>query len=1052
MIAAIIEWSLRNRFMVLLLTVIITGWGLYAIKNTPLDAIPDLSDVQVIIKTSFPGQAPQVVEDQVTYPLTTAMLSVPKATNVRGYSFFGDSYIYVIFEDGTDPYWARSRVLEYLSQAASKLPPDARPELGPDATGVGWVFEYALVDRNNNHDLAQLRSLQDWYLKFELQTVPGVSEVATIGGMVKQYQVVVDPGSLRAYGLNLSQIRKAIQRGNQESGGSVIEMGEAEYMIRATGYIDSIEDLREIPLGMSSMGVPITLKDVAQIRLGPQMRRGIAELDGEGEVVGGVVIMRFGENALSVIANVKKKLEELSRGLPEGVEVVPTYDRSGLIHRAVETLNGKLLEEFLVVALVCVVFLFHLRSALVVILSLPVGILVAFIVMERMGINANIMSLGGIAIAIGAMVDAAIVMIENMHKHIEKTPLTDENRWTIVSQAATEVGPPLFFSLLIITLSFLPVFALEAQEGKLFAPLAYTKTFAMAAAAGLSITLVPVLMGYFIRGRIVSEAKNPANRLLIAVYRPVIRLVLKAPRILVVITFLLVLVGFWPLDKIGSEFMPDLDEGDLLYMPSTFPAISIGKAQQLLQQTDKLIKTVPEVERVFGKIGRADSATDPAPLTMIETTIQLKPRDQWRPGMTMDKLKKELDGLVQFPGLTNAWVMPIKNRIDMLATGIKTPVGVKVAGPDLEVIQQVGRQLEEVIQQVPGTVSVYSERVAGGRYLTVDIDRQAAARFGLNIADVQEVVRTALGGMRVTQTVEGLERYPVNIRYPREVRNSLEKIRDLPIVTPAGAHIPLAEVADIRVESGPGMIKTENARLNGWTYIDIQGRDLGSYVVDAQRAVAEQVKLPPGYSISWSGQYEYMVRAKEKLATVVPVTLVIIVLLLYLNFRNLTEVLIILGTLPLALVGGIWLLYLLDYNMSVAVGVGFIALSGVSVEIGVVMLVYLNQALRRIMDQAARQGKSITREDVRTAVIEGALLRVRPIMMTVAAIIAGLLPIMLGGGTGSEVMRRIAAPMIGGMVSATLLTLIVLPAVFLIWKLRGIPKGEGSQLSRQKEA
>ena len=1052
MIAAIIEWSLRNRFMVLLLTVIITGWGLYAIKNTPLDAIPDLSDVQVIIKTSFPGQAPQVVEDQVTYPLTTAMLSVPKATNVRGYSFFGDSYIYVIFEDGTDPYWARSRVLEYLSQAASKLPPDARPELGPDATGVGWVFEYALVDRNNNHDLAQLRSLQDWYLKFELQTVPGVSEVATIGGMVKQYQVVVDPVSLRAYGLNLSQIRKAIQRGNQESGGSVIEMGEAEYMIRATGYIDSIEDLREIPLGMSSMGVPITLKDVAQIRLGPQMRRGIAELDGEGEVVGGVVIMRFGGNALSVIAAVKKKLEELSRGLPEGVEVVPTYDRSGLIHRAVETLNGKLLEEFLVVALVCVIFLFHLRSALVVILSLPVGILVAFIVMERMGINANIMSLGGIAIAIGAMVDAAIVMIENMHKHIEKTPLTDENRWTIVSQAATEVGPPLFFSLLIITLSFLPVFALEAQEGKLFAPLAYTKTFAMAAAAGLSITLVPVLMGYFIRGRIVSEAKNPANRLLIAVYRPVIRLVLRAPRTLVLITFLLILVGFWPLDKIGSEFMPDLDEGDLLYMPSTFPAISIGKAQQLLQQTDKLIKTVPEVERVFGKIGRADSATDPAPLTMIETTIQLKPRDQWRPGMTMDKLKKELDGLVQFPGLTNAWVMPIKNRIDMLATGIKTPVGVKVAGPDLEVIQRVGRQLEEVIQQVPGTVSVYSERVAGGRYLTVDIDRRAAARFGLNIADVQEVVRTALGGMRVTQTVEGLERYPVNIRYPREVRNSLEKIRDLPIVTPAGAHIPLAEVADIRVESGPGMIKTENARLNGWIYIDIQGRDLGSYVVDAQRTVAEQVKLPPGYSISWSGQYEYMVRAKEKLATVVPVTLVIIVLLLYLNFRNLTEVLIILGTLPLALVGGIWLLYLLDYNMSVAVGVGFIALSGVSVEIGVVMLVYLNQALRRIMDQAARQGKSITREDVRTAVVEGALLRVRPIMMTVAAIIAGLLPIMLGSGTGSEVMRRIAAPMIGGMVSATLLTLIVLPAVFLIWKLRGVPKGEGSQLPRQKEA
>lgn len=1051
MIPAIIDWSLRNRFMVLLLTAIVTGWGLYAVKNTPLDAIPDLSDVQVIIKTSFPGQAPQVVEDQVTYPLTTAMLSVPKAINVRGYSFFGDSYIYVIFEDGTDPYWARSRVLEYLSQAASKLPSQAKPELGPDATGVGWVFEYALVDRSNNLDLAQLRSLQDWYLKFELQTVPGVSEVATIGGMVKQYQVVVDPDSLRAYGLNLSQIRKAIQRGNQESGGSVIEMGEAEYMIRATGYIDSIEDLQEIPLGVSDMGVPITLKDIAQVRLGPQMRRGIAELDGQGEVVGGVIIMRFGENALSVIANTKKKLEELSRGLPEGVEIVPVYDRSDLIHRAVETLNGKLLEEFLVVALVCAVFLFHLRSALVVILSLPVGILVAFIVMERMGINANIMSLGGIAIAIGAMVDAAIVMIENVHKHIEKTPLTDENRWIIMSQAATEVGPPLFFSLLIITLSFLPVFTLEAQEGRLFAPLAYTKTFAMAAAAGLSITLVPVLMGYFIRGHITPEEKNPVNRLLIASYRPVINLVLRIPRTLVMLTLVLIVAGFWPLDKIGSEFMPDLDEGDLLYMPSAFPAISIGKAQQLLQQTDKLIKTVPEVKRVFGKIGRADSATDPAPLTMIETTIQLKPREEWRPGMTLGKLKKELDGLVKFPGLTNAWVMPIKNRIDMLATGIKTPVGVKVAGPDLEVIQQVGKQLEEVIQKVPGTVSVYSERVAGGRYVTVDIDRKAAARFGLNIADVQEVVRTALGGMRVTQSVEGLERYPVNVRYPREIRNSLEKIRNLPIVTPAGAHIPLAEVANVRVESGPGMIKTENARLNGWTYIDIQGRDLGSYVVDAQRAVVENLKLPPGYSISWSGQYEYMVRAKEKLSTVVPVTLVIIVLLLYLNFRNITEVLIILGTLPLALAGGIWLLYLLDYNMSVAVGVGFIALSGVSVEIGVVMLVYLNQALRRLVDQAAHQSRKLTREDVRNAVIEGALLRVRPIMMTVAAIIAGLLPIMLGGGTGSEVMRRIAAPMIGGMVSATVLTLIVLPAVFLIWKQRGLPKANINQPNEPEE-
>ncbi len=1043
MISRIIEWSLRNRFMVLLLTLMLTGWGLYAVKNTPLDAIPDLSDVQVIIKTSFPGQAPQVVEDQVTYPLTTAMLSVPRSVTVRGYSFFGDSYVYVIFEDGTDPYWARSRVLEYLSQAASKLPLDARPELGPDATGVGWVYEYALTDRSGRHDLAQLRSLQDWFLKYELQTVPGVSEVATIGGMVKQYQVVLNPDSLRAYGLPLARIKNAIRRGNQETGGSVIEMGEAEYMVRATGYIDSLEDLRQIPLGMSDRGIPILLKDVAQVRLGPQMRRGIAELDGEGEVVGGVIVMRFGENAMTTIDGVKTKLDELSKGLPEGVEIVETYDRSNLIERAVETLNGKLLEEFIVVALVCVVFLFHLRSALVIVLSLPVGILIAFIVMERLGINANIMSLGGIAIAIGAMVDAAIVMIENVHKHMETTEITDQNRWTVIRQAATEVGAPLFFSLLIITLSFLPVFTLEAQEGRLFSPLAYTKTFAMAAAAGLSITLVPVLMGLFIRGHITPEAKNPINRLLIALYRPLIRAVLRIPRTLLVLIVALVAAGFWPLGQIGSEFMPDLDEGDLLYMPSSFPAISIGKAQEILQQTDKLIRTVPEVKRVFGKIGRADSATDPAPLTMIETTIQLHPREQWRAGMTVDKLKRELNALVQIPGLTNAWVMPIKNRIDMLATGIKTPVGVKVAGPDLAVIQAVGTQLEEVLRKVPGTVSVYSERVAGGRYVTVDINRTNAARVGLNIADVQEVVRTAVGGMRVTQTVEGLERYPVNIRYPRDTRDSLEKLRNLPIVTPSGAHIPLAEVADIRIESGPGMIKTENARLNGWTYIDIEGRDLGSYVVDAQSAVRDQLELPAGYSIAWSGQYEYMVRAKEKLATVVPVTLVIILLLLYLNFRNLTEVLIIIGTLPLALVGGILLLYLLEYNLSVAVGVGFIALAGVAVEIGVVMLVYLNQALRRRQDQAVHEGRLLNRDDIRQAVTDGALLRVRPIMMTVAAIIAGLLPIMLGGGTGSEVMRRIAAPMVGGMVSATVLTLIVIPAVFLIWKQRGIAKTAG---------
>jgi Cu(I)/Ag(I) efflux system membrane protein CusA/SilA len=1038
MINWIIDWSIRNRLMVILLALMLAAWGLYAVKHTPLDAIPDLSDVQVIIKTSYPGQAPQVVEDQVTYPLTTAMLSVPRAINVRGYSFFGDSYVYVIFEDGTDTYWARSRVLEYLSQAASKLPPEARPELGPDATGVGWVYEYALVDRGGTHDLSQLRSLQDWFLKYELQTVHGVSEVATIGGMVKQYQVVLDPNKLRAYDLPLVKIRSAIERGNQETGGSVIELAEAEYMVRATGYIDSISDLKNIPLGVNDRGIPILLRDVAQVRLGPQMRRGIAELDGEGEVVGGVIVMRSGENALRTINLVKSRLAELAKALPQGVEIVETYDRSALIQRAAATLQRKLVEEFIVVALVCTLFLFHLRSALVVVLSLPLGILVAFIVMQRMGINANIMSLGGIAIAIGAMVDAAIVMIENVHKHLEKAAVSDSNRWEVMRDAAREVGPPLFYSLLIITLSFLPVFTLQAQEGKLFAPLAYTKTFAMAAAAGLSITLVPVLMGYFIRGHIIPESRNPVDRVLIAGYRPIIGLILKAPGTVLAIALLLTLTMLWPATQLGSEFMPDLDEGDLLYMPSTFPAVSIGKAQEILQQTDKLIRTVPEVKRVFGKIGRAETATDPAPLTMVETTIQLKPRAEWRDGMTVEKLKHELNQRVQLPGITNAWVMPIKNRIDMLATGIKTPVGVKVAGPDLNGIQAIGRDIEEVLQQVPGTVSVYSERVVGGRYVTVDIDRKAAARFALNIADVQEVVRTALGGMRVTQTVEGLERYPVNIRYPRDVRDSLEKLRNLPIVTPGGARIPLAEVADIRIDDGPGMIKTENARLNGWIYVDIEGRDLGSYVNDAQRVVREQVQLPPGYSVAWSGQYEYLVRAKQQLATVLPVTLAIIVLLLYLNFRRFTEVIIIMGTLPLALVGGLWLLYLLGYNLSVAVGVGFIALAGVTVEIGVIMLVYLNQALQRHIALAESDGRFLSLAEVRSAVVDGALLRVRPIMMTVSTIIVGLLPIMLGSGTGSEVMRRIAAPMVGGMISATVLTLVVLPAVFLIWKRRSL--------------
>ena len=1038
MIAGLIRWSIQNRFLVLVLTVLVTAWGLYSVRQTPVDALPDLSDVQVIIKTTFPGQAPQVVEDQVTYPLTTAMLSVPKATTVRGYSFFGDSYVYVIFEDGTDLYWARSRVLEYLSQVSGNLPDAATSALGPDATGVGWVFEYALVDRTGKHDLAQLRSLQDWFLKYELQTVPGVAEVATVGGMVRQYQVVVDPDKLRAFGIPLAKIKMAIQMGNQESGGSVIEMGEAEYMVRASGYIQGIEDLSDIPLGVNANGTPLVLSDVAEIRIGPQMRRGVADLDGEGEVVGGIVVMRWGENALATIDGVKARLNELQGSLPEGVEVVTTYDRSALIERAVDTLEGKLVEEFLMVALICAVFLFHLRSAAVVVLSLPIGILAAFIIMKVQGINANIMSLGGIAIAIGVMVDSAIVMIENVHKHIEKEPLTDENRWRIIGDAATEVGPPLFFSLLITTLSFLPVFTLEAQEGRLFAPLAFTKTYAMAAAAAISITLVPVLMGYFIRGRVTPEHKNPINRALIAVYRPVINTVIRFPKGTLAVAALILVIGLWPATKLGSEFMPPLDEGDLMYMPTTYPGVSIDKAREMLQHTDRMIMQVPEVKSVFGKIGRAETATDPAPLTMIETVIQLKPRDEWREGMTPEGLRAELDRVVKYTGLTNAWVMPIKTRIDMLATGIKTPVGIKVSGPDLDVIERIGQDIERVLANVDGTASVYSERVAGGRYVDVDIDRKRASRFGLNIADIQDIVKSAVGGMNVTQTVEGLERYPVNVRYPQRVRDSVQQLRLLPIVTPDGARISLADVADVKVVDGPPVIKSENARLNGWSYVDIAGRDLGSYVAEAQRVVADFVDLPAGYSLAWSGQYEYMVRAKERLSIVGPVTLAIIVLLLYLNFRRFAEVAIIIGTLPMALIGGLWLLFLLGYDLSVAVGVGFIALAGVAVEIGVVMLVYLNQAIREHIATAESESRALTPADVRQAVIDGAVMRVRPIIMTVAATIGGLLPIMLGSGTGSEVMRRIAAPMVGGMVSATILTLIVIPALFLIWRSRSL--------------
>ncbi len=1035
MITAIIRWSLHNRLLVTLMALLLAGWGAWSARHIPLDALPDLSDVQVIVKTNYPGQAPQVVESQVTYPLATALLAVPGAVTVRGYSGFGDSFVYVIFADGTDLYWARSRVLEYLSQIAPRLPPQAQPALGPDATGVGWVYEYALVDRTGRHDLAQLRSLQDWFLKYELQSVDGVAEVATVGGMVKQYQVVLDPNRLRAYNLPLASVRMAIQNANQEVGGSVIELAEAEYMVRSRGYLQRIEDLRRIPLGVSDTGTPILLDDVADIRIGPELRRGAAELDGEGEVVGGIIMMRAGENALTTIEGVKAKLEQLRRGLPEGVDIVPTYDRSDLILRAVKNLGEKLVEEFVVVVIVCAVFLFHLRSSLVILISLPIGILAAFAIMRWQGINANILSLGGIAIAIGAMVDAAIVMIENLHKHLEHARPQDEaEHWRIIQQASCEVGPPLFFSLLIITFSFLPVFALEAQEGRLFAPLAYTKTYAMAVSAGLAITLVPVLMGWLVRGRILPENSNPLNRLLMAGYRPFVSLALHHPWRVVLLAGLLTLTAWWPLQRLGVEFMPDLDEGDLLYMPTTFPAVSIGKAVEIMQQTDKLIRAVPEVRRVFGKVGRAETATDPAPLSMIETAIQLKPRSEWRPGLTTADLIAELDRLVKFPGLSNAWVMPIKNRINMLATGIKTPLGIKVAGSDPAVIQQIGEKLEQVIRTIPGAVSVFSERVAGGRYVDIAIDRLAAARLGLNVNDVQEVINTAVGGMNVTETVEGLERYPVNLRYPQAVRDSLERLRNLPLVTPTGATVPLSQVADVKITDGPAMLQSENARLIGVTFVDIQGRDIGSFIAEARKAVAEQVVLPAGYSLRWSGQYEYMNRALAKLQVVTPVTLAIIFLLLYLSFGRLGEAVLIMATLPFALLGGIWLLYWLDYNLSVAVGVGFIALAGVAAETGVVMLVYLDQAWVRRREVAQAEGRNVTLTDLREAVIEGALLRLRPKMMTVATIIVGLLPIMHGTGTGSEVMRRIAAPMVGGIVSATLLTLVVIPAVYLLWK------------------
>ncbi len=1030
-----IHWSIHNRFFVLLATLLIIGGGIYAVKNTSVDAIPDLSDVQVIIKTSYPGQAPQVVEDQVTYPLTTAMLSVPGAKTVRGFSFFGDSYVYIIFDDGTDLYWARSRVLEYLSQVSSRLPASAKPQLGPDATGVGWIYQYALTDRTGQHDLSELTSLQNWFLKYELQTVPGVSEVATVGGMVKQYQVIVDPIKLQAFDIPLTHVKMAIQQGNQEAGASVIELAEAEFMVRTTGYISNKQDIEHIPIGLASKrngslnsnGTPILIKDIARVQLGPQMRRGVAELNGEGEVVGGIVVMRFGENAQATIDGVKAKLEALKNSLPDGVELIPVYDRSDLIERSIDNLSKKLIAEFAVVVLICIVFLFHLGSSLVVIISLPVGILVAFIIMYMQGINANIMSLGGIAIAIGAMIDGAIVLVENMHKHMERTPLTKQNRWQVVSKSAAEVGPALFFSLLIITVSFVPVFTLEAQEGRMFSPLAYTKTYAMAAAAILAITLVPVLIGYFVRGNIMPERKNPINSALISIYEPILRKVLRFPRVTVFLSIVFLCIGFWPASKIGSEFIPPLDEGDLMYMPTTYAGVSIGETRDILQQTNKLIKTIPEVENVFGKVGRAETATDPAPLTMIETTIQLKPKSQWREGVDTAELINELDKLVNFPGLTNAWVMPIKTRIDMLATGIKTPVGIKVGGPDLAIIQQIGQRLETVLSSLEGTASVYAERVAGGKYITIDIDRIQAARYGLNIADIQSFIGSAVGGMNITDSVEGLERYPVQVRFPQSYRDSPAQLAALPFVTPSGAQIQLGDVANIVIEEGPAGIKSENARPNGWVYVDIENIDVGQYVNSARTLIYQQIDLPVGYSLTFSGQYEYMERAKAKLTYVVPLTLAIIVILLYASFRSLPQVVMIMGTLPFALIGGIWLLYLAGFNYSVAVGVGFIALAGVAVEIGIIMLSYLD-------NKCAALNKSHTQSDLKQAIIEGSTMRIRPVMMTSTSIIFGLLPVMYGKGTGSEIMSRIAAPMVGGMVSALILTLIVLPAIYYLWR------------------
>ncbi|WP_186192258.1 efflux RND transporter permease subunit [Burkholderia gladioli] len=1041
MIAHLIRWSIRHRLLVLLATLLLAAWGLQSLRETPLDALPDLSDTQVIIKVSYPGQAPQLIEDQVTYPLTTTLLGVPGAKTIRAYSSFGDAFVYVLFDDRTDPYWARSRVLESLNQVQGRLPPGATVTLGPDATGVGWVYEYALVDRSGRHDLGQLRALNDWFLRFELKTVPDVSEVASLGGMVRQYQVVLDPDRMRAYGVTQAMVTDALARANREAGGSVVEMAESEYVVHASGYLRTLDDFRQVVLRTNAAGTPLLLGDVARIQIGPEARRGVVELNGQGEVAGGVVVMRSGKNALSTIEGVKAKLAELKRSLPAGVEIVTAYDRSGLIGRAVDNLEGKLVEEFVIVALVCALFLFHLRSALVAILSLPLGVLAAFIVMRHQGINANLMSLGGIAIAIGAMIDAAIVMIENAHKHLEAyqhahpgEPLTAARRWELIAHAAAEVGPALFFSLLIITLSFVPVFTLEGQEGRLFAPLAYTKTYTIAAAAGLSVTLVPVLMGYLIRGRIPPEHANPINRWLTRLYAPLIAATLRRPWVAIGLAALALLLTAIPLSRLGGEFMPPLDEGDLLYMPTALPGISVDKAAELLQQTDRLIRTVPEVETVFGKSGRADSATDPAPLEMFETIIRFKPRSQWRPGMTPQKLVDELDRTIRVPGLSNVWVPPIRNRLDMLSTGIKTPVGVKITGPELAGIDRVAAQVEQAVKGVPGVSSALAERLNGGRYIDVDIDRLAAARYGLSVAELQSFVTTAIGGENLGEVIAGRERYPISVRYPREVRDSLDALRQLPVLTERSAQLRLGDVARLSIADGPPMIRSENARLAGYVYIDIRDTDLRSAVLAMQRAVARQVRLPPGYSIAWSGQFEYLERATAKLRTVVPVTLAVIFVLLLLTFGSAADAALLMSTVPFALVGGFWLIWLLGHAVSVATAVGFIALAGVAAEFGVVMLLYLKGALQRRLDAGEPLSEALLAEAIR----EGAVQRVRPKAMTVAVVLAGLVPILLGQGTGSEVMQRIAAPMVGGMITAPLLSMFVIPAAWFLLQRRRV--------------